>query len=70
MLAGDDRGGGNRGLLFGLWFLDLITIVFGPSCTLTLAEQGAEFIKLKAPAGDLLRKFGHPGTLLAAGRVN
>jgi len=54
---------GVHGALAGIKVVDLTRVLAGPLCTQTLADHGADVVKVEPPAGDETRKLGPPHDL-------
>src|SRR5687768_2054110 len=50
----------SRGSLAGLSVVDFTQMAAGPTCTMMLADRGADVIKIESESGDLGRALGPP----------
>jgi crotonobetainyl-CoA:carnitine CoA-transferase CaiB-like acyl-CoA transferase len=58
--AGGGAPAGRGGALAGIRVVDLSRVLAGPLCTQTLADHGADVLKVEPPFGDETRRLGPP----------
>ena len=58
------------GPLAGVRIIDLTSMVSGPACTMLLADQGADVIKVESKQGDLVRRMSDRGHGMSTGFIS